>query len=220
MTLIVAGVTTTLLLLAGGVFAALVDAAVDRGRAQTAADAAALAAVAESAPGAEGAHIDQARRFAEANGASLIGCVCGLGKTSARVTVVLEGVEASARAEIDPSAFMPDLFTGTTKGLEPRMQRAVDQLLRASGGRVFLVSGRRSSARQQVLWRSALERYGDPEVADDWVARPGDSLHERGLAVDLGGDLQLAASLVTRLGLPLHRPLAKEPWHFELVSAR
>jgi len=81
---------------------------------------------------------------------------------------------------------------------------------------VSLVSGFRSSADQALLWETALDRYGDPEVADDWVARPGTSMHERGLAVDLSGDLDRAASLVRELGLPLIRPLANEPWHFQL----
>jgi hypothetical protein len=70
------------------------------------------------------------------------------------------------------------------------------------------------------LWAEALVKYRDPEVADDWVARPGRSLHEKGLAVDLGGDLELAVSLIARLGLPLHRPLPNEEWHFELTGSR
>jgi hypothetical protein len=45
-------------------------------------------------------------------------------------------------------------------------------------------------------------------------------MHERGLAVDLGGDLALAADLIDELALPLWRPLANEPWHFELRGAR
>jgi hypothetical protein len=45
-------------------------------------------------------------------------------------------------------------------------------------------------------------------------------MHERGLAVDLGGDVEEAAELVRKLGLPLHRPLANEPWHFELAGSR
>jgi LAS superfamily LD-carboxypeptidase LdcB len=57
-------------------------------------------------------------------------------------------------------------------------------------------------------------------MADDWVARPGSSMHERGLAIDLGGDLDLARSLAATLGLPLVQPLENEPWHFELVGAR
>ena len=44
-------------------------------------------------------------------------------------------------------------------------------------------------------------------------------MHERGVAVDLGGDLQLAASLIARLHLPMWRPLPNEPWHFELAGA-
>jgi hypothetical protein len=45
-------------------------------------------------------------------------------------------------------------------------------------------------------------------------------MHERGLAVDLGGDTGLAARLVADLGLSLYRPLPHEPWHFELVGTR
>ena len=54
----------------------------------------------------------------------------------------------------------------------------------------------------------------------DWVAPPGHSMHERGLAVDLGGDLARAVQLIDELDLPLHRPLANEPWHFELIGSR
>ena len=77
-----------------------------------------------------------------------------------------------------------------------------------------------SRAEQRILWKAALERYGSPDRADDWVARPGTSMHERGLAVDLGGDLSVAVALVDELRLPLRRPLENEPWHFELEGAR
>lgn len=46
------------------------------------------------------------------------------------------------------------------------------------------VSGYRSAAEQEGLWREALEKYGDPEVACLWVARPGTSAHQSGRAVD------------------------------------
>ena len=98
------------------------------------------------------------------------------------------------------------------------MRRAVDELISASGGRVHLVSGYRSLERQTELWNEALAKYGDPEIADDWVARPGTSNHERGIAVDLGGDIELAVALVARLDLPLWRPMSWEPWHFELIG--
>jgi LAS superfamily LD-carboxypeptidase LdcB len=100
------------------------------------------------------------------------------------------------------------------------MEEAIDRLLVAARGAVHVISGWRSPSRQRALWDAALLRYGDAEVADDWVARPGSSLHELGLAVDVGGDVELAARLIAALDLPLHRPLAHEPWHLELVGSR
>lgn len=105
-------------------------------------------------------------------------------------------------------------------GLHPTLEEAVSRLISASGGRVYLVSGFRDHQRQYELWVQALQRYGDPEVADNWVAPPGSSYHERGLAVDLGGDLNLAVRLIQQLGLPLWRPMSWEPWHFELSGSR
>ena len=86
-----------------------------RGKAQAAADAAALAAVVEQAP-----ILDQgddpesaARDAAERNGATLISCDCSVGTTAATVTVEIAArasfvqawagrhVRATARAELD-----------------------------------------------------------------------------------------------------------------------
>jgi hypothetical protein len=110
--------------------------------------------------------------------------------------------------------------TPTISGLHPALAEAVGRLIAAAQGRVWIVSGYRDSARQYELWVQALQKYGDPEVADNWVAPPGSSYHERGLAVDLGGDTALAARLVEELGLPLWRPMSWEPWHFELAGSR
>ncbi len=199
-----------------GFFVDIADAAATKMRAQTAADAAALAAVAESGPYGAGAHEREAARFAAANGARLVECRCEPGATAVQVRVTLDGVVAEARAIFDPEALMPLDLAYAGEGLHPVLERAVDDLVRAARGAVHVVSGRRSTERQSVLWADALARYGDPEVADDWVARPGTSMHERGLAVDLGGDVELAAEIAAQLGLPLHRPLPNEPWHFEL----
>jgi hypothetical protein len=153
-----------------------------------------------------------ARLYAERNGGELLTCDCRTGAYEVQVT-------ATARAEIDPSLFGPssDVFA---EGLHPTLSAAVERLIAASQGTVRLVSGFRSPARQRELWSQALQRYSDPEVADDWVARPGHSMHERGLAVDLGGDLIRAVQLIEELDLPLYRPLANEPWHFELIGSR
>jgi hypothetical protein len=216
---IVAGLVVTISLALGGLFGVFVGAATDRTRAQTAADAAALAAVAESAPGSRGLHEAAAERLARSNGGELISCEgCEPGTTSVIVTVSVDGVEARARATLDPNAFLPADLGFDGYGLHPTLERSVKDLIAAGRGQIRLVSGWRSRDRQEELWSAALARYGDPEVADDWVARPGTSMHERGLAVDLGGDLELAASLVERLDLPMHRPLPNEPWHFELLG--
>lgn len=191
-------------------------AAARRARAQTAADAAALAAVAESLPGSRGAPVALARRFALANGARLIECLCDPGARAMQVEVIVEGVVARARAAVDPAALAPS----HRGGLHPELAASIDRLLEAAGGAVWVTSGFRAPEDQERLWRTALQRYGDPETADDWVARPGRSLHEKGLAVDLGGDLELAARLVRDLRLPLWRPMSWEPWHFELEGSR
>jgi hypothetical protein len=189
-------------------------------RAQIAADAAALAAAAESGPYGDGAPQRAARRFAELNGARLISCDCEPGATSMLVAVEREGAAARARAVLDVALLAPAPVVWDRPGLHPTVEMAVERLVAAAAGRVWVTSAYRSSAHQEALWQRALARYGSPERADDWVAPPGHSMHERGLAVDLGGHLSLAARLVERLRLPLHRPLANEPWHFELAGAR
>ena len=83
-----------------------------RGRAQTAADAAVLAAAQEIAIPRGTQPIDVARRFADLNGAMLVTCRCDAGATEAVVSVqlsvsfVLLGpdrtVTANARAVIGP----------------------------------------------------------------------------------------------------------------------
>lgn len=218
MILILAALATSLAVLLASFGAEIARTSATRAKAQLAADAAALAAVAESAPYGGGDPEQQAEDVAQANGASLMKCLCPAGGTAVQVRVVIDDVVADARATIDPSAFFP--LTATTRsGLHPLLHRAVQRLLGAAGGRVTFVSGWRSTHHQQELWADALRTYGSAEIADDWVARPGTSMHEYGLAVDLGGDVEHAAALVRSLGLPLHRPMAHEPWHFELTSS-
>ncbi len=216
MTLLLGVIGSVLALLLGGFSVNLSETSALKARAQLAADAAALAAVAESGPYGEGQHERAAARFADANQARLLECLCEPGATAVQVKVAVEDVVAEARAVFDPEAVM---FTGSSPdvdGLHPLLKAAVDRLIRASAGAVHVVSGLRSTAHQAELWSDAVAKYRDPEIADDWVARPGTSMHEKGLAVDLGGDLTLAARLVQELDLPLHRPLGHEPHHFEL----
>lgn len=219
MTAVVAGLTLLLGLALGSGAAEVGTAAATRAQAQAAADAAALAAVAESSPSGEGRPAEAAADYAERNGARLVKCYCEPGATAMQVLVSVDGVLADARAVMDPALLAP-ASVGSTDGLHPDLATAVDRLVTESFGRVRVVSGFRSPERQRQLWAEALRKYGRAEAADDWVARPGSSMHERGLAVDLGGDLAEAVRLIDELDLPLHRPLPHEPWHFELSGSR
>jgi hypothetical protein len=220
-TLISCGLSCLLALLSAAFAVQLSHVSTLRARAQTAADSAALAAVAESSPYGQGLHEKAAVDYAHANGAELLECLCRAGATAAQVRVEVEGVMAEARAVFDPEAMVPAPVPSFASGMDhlhPSLERAVRRLIQVAAGRLQVVSGYRSTERQAELWEQALARYGNAEAADDWVARPGTSMHEKGLAVDLAGDLELAVELIGRHGLPLHRPLPNEPWHFELLG--
>lgn len=103
------------------------------------------------------------------------------------------------------------------------LRSKVATLLAATGERVWIVSGRRSIEEQVQLRRA----HCGTSWADIWrkpagqcsppTAIPGQSKHQTGLAVDLGGDLTLASQLAAKLGLGT--PVKGEPWHFEPTTA-
>lgn len=219
MSLILISISFTLTILLAIFSLQIGEAASLRARAQIAADGAALAAASEAFVHRGGSRLEQARRFAEMNGARLLGCDCTAASSRVQVEVAVGDVVARARAEADAELLGP-AEVATPDDLHPTLADAVEELTSAAPGRITLVSGFRSTSRQSELWTRALARYGGPESADDWVARPGGSMHEKGLAVDLGGDVELAARLAVELGLPIHRPLPNEPWHFELIGSR
>jgi D-alanyl-D-alanine carboxypeptidase/Putative Flp pilus-assembly TadE/G-like len=219
-TVLVAGIGVVLSLTFAAFFGQLGIASSERFKAQTAADAAALAAVAESGPYGHGQPERLADMYARMNGGRVTECRCQAGATAVQVEVTVDGISASSRAVIDPSMFAPALFGYGSGHLHPLLANAVDSLISLSGGAISVNSGYRSSDEQASLWAEALKRYGSAEAADDWVAPPGTSMHERGLAVDLGGDIPLALRLIEKHDLPLWRPMDHEPWHFELVGSR
>lgn len=108
---------------------------------------------------------------------------------------------------------MADPYEGLNGDFSFRLQAAIN----ASGGRVWVTNGYRSPERQAQLWQAALRKYGDPEIADNWVARPGKSNHGRGIAADLGfanaSARQWFHDNAGRFGL--HFPMSWEPWHVE-----
>ena len=136
-----------------------------------------------------------------------------------------------------PDETHPDIW------MEIQASRMLAACLRAihAAGRIVPVSGWRSHAEQQRIWDDTFAREG-AEFAGSYVARPGCSEHETGLAIDLGkaaeqidfirpdfpdegicGDFRRAAA---RYGLiERYRAdkvsitgIAAEPWHFRYVG--
>lgn len=91
-------------------------------------------------------------------------------------------------------------------------------MLKEAKGKITIVSGYRSEARQKQLWDAAVKKYGSAKAARKWVAPPGKSNHGRGVAIDFGGDLKLLAKLAPKYGLV--QPMSWEPWHYEPVGSR
>jgi hypothetical protein len=102
-------------------------------------------------------------------------------------------------------------------GLDEDFRSRLERMIAASGGRIRLGSGYRSVERQQQLWDAAVQKYGSEEAARKWVAPPGRSNHNHGIAGDLQGDLELAHQLAPMYGLAF--PMKHEPWHIEPTNA-
>lgn len=163
-------------------------------RAQTAADAAALAAAADGPAAGEG--------LARANGASTVTVEGGEG--AATVTVGDGEARAVARAVAPPAPAAPG-----TVGLTPEMAAAVARAAALLGHPVPISSGRRSAAQQAALWAG---RATNPYP----VAPPGTSMHERGLAIDVPRSFVAVLGPVAAAA-GLCRPLpVSDPVHFEL----
>ncbi|MCB1017759.1 MAG: M15 family metallopeptidase [Acidimicrobiales bacterium] len=173
----------------------LADGAAAAARARTAADAAALAGAAEG----EGA----ARSVAAANDAELV--TWAEAGARVRVEVSVDGRRAVAAAE----RISPPPATAGADGLTPEMRAAIARAEALLGAPVPIVSGWRSPAQQQWLWD---HRATNPYP----VARPGTSMHERGLAIDVPrwfvADLRSVAG-AAGLCFPLPE---SDPVHFEL----
>ena len=90
------------------------------------------------------------------------------------------------------------------------------------GVNLYITSGFRSQARQEVLFENAIKKYGSETEAAKWVLPPRFSHHPQGLAIDVNypKDPDGAKWLEengARFGLC--RVYANEWWHFEGVIA-
>ena len=128
------------------------------------------------------------------------------------------------------------------------LERRCARLLRAcvqavgGGGGIVPVSGWRSQAEQQAIWDDTLEREGE-DFTRKYVALPGCSEHQTGLAIDLGeaaGEIEFIRPRFPEDGvcgafrraaagygfIQRYRrekeavtTIAEEPWHFRYVGA-
>lgn len=116
------------------------------------------------------------------------------------------------------AATRPDSLSG----LNPEFSSALAQLFAAAPKGLAINSAYRSPELQAQLWDDALAKYGSPEAARKWVAPPGRSQHGHGNAVDLGfsDDAARAWAHENAGAYGLAFPLANEPWHAELATAR
>lgn len=103
------------------------------------------------------------------------------------------------------------MATDPYAGLHPELAARVKALIAASGGRITIRSGHRTVERQAQLVEAAKRKHG--KGWRKWVAPAGKSNHNKGEAVDLGGDLDLAHQLAERFNL--RAPMSWEKWHFE-----
>lgn len=128
--------------------------------------------------------------------------------------------------------------------LERRAAQALDGLMAAIGGgwkSIVPVSGWRALAEQQAIWDGSLAENG-PAFTRTYVAYPGCSEHQTGLAIDLGlnqgeidfirpafpyeGICQAFRDHMAQFGFIQRYPAGKEavtgighePWHFRYVG--
>ncbi len=178
-----------------------------RTRAQTAADAAALAAAQELLVPSLVSPRAVAEEYAGRHGADVTRCECDAASDEAVVVVELpvslpflgreSRVRAIARAVVEPAG---------VAGLDPMFASRLGCLFQKVPG-LWIVSGFRTREEQAALY----------EEKPDLAAPPGHSMHELGLAADLGYPSEAAGSKTHAVAdsCGLEFPVSYEPWHVE-----
>jgi Putative Flp pilus-assembly TadE/G-like len=203
--LVVAALGFTAILVA--LTADLARVASARTRAQTAADAAALAAAQELIAPSLASPRNVADEYAERHGAVVTRCECDPASDEAVVVAELtvslpflggeSRVRAIARAVVEPAG---------VAGLDPGFANRLGCLFRKVPG-LWIVSGFRTREEQAALY----------EEKPDLAAPPGHSMHEVGLAADLGYPSDAARDQAHAVSgsCGLEFPVPHEPWHVE-----
>ncbi|ALF02047.1 MULTISPECIES: phage tail length tape measure family protein [Salipiger] len=137
------------------------------------------------------------------------------GPISAEAAALLKSVSTGG-------ALRPDAISN----MDPKLAGPLAAMIAEAQGifgsdAVQVNSAYRSVERQTQLWEKALAKYGNPAEARKWVAPPGNSRHNFGLAADL----QYGSSSIEewfhanagRFGLGYR--MDNEPWHIEPTAA-
>lgn len=135
----------------------------------------------------------------------------------------------------DPYQFLLQRLQGKpashVKGLNPEFAKRLAAFIQAAEGNghsIKIFSGYRSVEHQRRLWQNALKKYGSASAARRWVAPPGGSNHNKGIAADLkynGASPRTQAQCQANTACKwahanagsaqLRFRLSHEPWHIE-----
>ena len=111
---------------------------------------------------------------------------------------------------------------GLEFGFADRLYEMLLSLPPEMRGQVTILSAYRSYEHQQELFNNAVKKYGSEAAARKWVAPPGKSNHNGGLAVDLTFHTPQSREWVhanaRRFGLEF--PMSHENWHIEPLGKR
>lgn len=195
----------------GALGADLSRAATAAHRLQGVADAAALAAAQELVRPSVRSPARVAAEYAEAEGARVVACRCHPGgedvvvEVAGEVTLPFLGVSRTVRRAARAVALAPAGPTGG-EGLAPWFARRLECLFARVPG-LAMVSGFRTRLEQARL------HAHKPHLA----APPGRSMHELGLAADLGYPSSEAREAAHQAApsCGLRFPIPHEPWHVE-----
>jgi secretion/DNA translocation related TadE-like protein len=186
--------------------AGLARATEARSRAQTAADASALAAAQELLRPVHASPTEVAAEYAQRHHATLVSCTCEPGATEAVTTVEVSVSILGQARTLRASARAVVVAPPGSEGLQPLFVARLNCLFSRVTG-LWIVSGFRTRAEQAELF----------ETKPDLAAPPGQSHHELGLAADLGYPSPQAEDLAhaEAAGCALEFPVPYEPWHVE-----
>jgi hypothetical protein len=115
-----------------------------------------------------------------------------------------------------------DALSGMNAQFRAALQGLISSAPHGIREQLQVYSGYRSPTKQAELYNRALQKYGSPQAARQWVAPPNKSQHNKGMAADLKY-LSPQAKAWVRENAPVHGlsfPLKNEPWHVELATAR